>query len=87
MKHTWQRDSNGEIEIIQLTEDNHHTGPICTACGFSFCQDCTPDGYRDNSCPGPKSDDFDPKIESGKYIVGFIGQVQILETRRKIHEN
>ena len=78
MKHTWQRDSNGEIEIIQVGEEDYHTGPICTACGFSFCQDCNQDGYRDINCPGPKIDNFDPKIESGKFSIINIRKTQFL---------
>ena len=37
--HSWRRDESGAIDEFGLDVE-YHNGPICTICGFSFCQHC-----------------------------------------------
>jgi len=37
--HEWRRDKDGSIDIWGL-EYEHHNGPVCVRCGYSFCHHC-----------------------------------------------
>jgi len=67
MRHTWAKTNNGEVEEFQVGEEDYHTGPICSICGFSFCIHCNEDGWNDNTCHVPKITGTDsisgPKVD------------------------
>ena len=47
--HVWKRNDKGHVDDYAY-DDDHHTGPACTVCGYIFCTHCQ-DG-PDEDCPG-----------------------------------
>ncbi len=37
--HTWALNTWGGVDIFAFYEDDHN-GPVCTYCGYSFCEHC-----------------------------------------------
>lgn len=51
MKHRWQLNEWGEVDMFALDVDIHN-GPRCTRCGEGFCHHCW-DPFGEE-CPGDK---------------------------------
>lgn len=47
--HEWKLDEYGDIDEFAMSYD-FHNGPVCKNCGYSFCEFCYPDGWKDKSC-------------------------------------
>lgn len=54
-EHTWKRREHGTIDNFAM-ENGYHNGPVCTRCGYSFCEHCDEDGYTTTSCQAHISD-------------------------------
>ena len=50
-EHDWETDANGEIDFWAWEDiASLHHGPACRKCGYSFCEQCRPDGWNDEPC-------------------------------------
>jgi len=54
--HVWKRYDHDEsvVDIFGYESGEYHNGPVCTVCGYGFCQHCE-DG-PECDCPGNKED-------------------------------
>jgi MOSC domain-containing protein YiiM len=52
-QHTWQLDEKGKTDYDANNYD-HHSGPVCSVCGYSFCFLCYWDRMHeiDKECEG-----------------------------------
>ena len=48
-KHSWIKLEDGEIDNFAVSS-GYHNGALCEICGYSFCEHCYPQGYKDESC-------------------------------------
>lgn len=39
--HVWAKDEDGNVDHFAMdAEMDFHNGPVCTKCGYSFCEHC-----------------------------------------------
>lgn len=48
-EHDWETDENGNIDEWAMSYE-HHNGPACERCGYSFCMHCKPNGWNEEPC-------------------------------------
>lgn len=46
--HVWMLDEKGQVNDFAL-EYEHHNGPVCSRCGYCYCEHCD-DGPQED-CP------------------------------------
>lgn len=49
--HLWIVDKEGKVRE-DLADYEHHSGPVCLVCGYSYCVYCHPKGAPE-PCPYP----------------------------------
>ena len=44
--HTWKLTEGGLVDIFaySVDDDGYHSGPVCTTCGYCYCNYCHPNG-------------------------------------------
>lgn len=48
-EHQWRRNEYGNIDEFAMGF-GYHNGPVCERCGYSFCEHCEPNGWKNTDC-------------------------------------